>query len=222
MAKIGFIFLLYVMPTILFAQVSIGIRFAPSISYNRVNLTSDSLRNFDPTSSAVASVGIFSEMSFAERYAFLLSVNYTPRHLRYSYERLHPGATQFIEQEEFKKIQYLNLGVGLKLYTQDVFPSSRLFLSIESLIDINLHSEYDENTLEVIESSLVKEDALLNASLRIEPGVEMSLGLGTSLFVALSYTRSLANLIGKPQNLPKSTELSIKNQSIALVLGITF
>lgn len=204
------------------AQLRIGLRFEPAISYNRVRVVTDSLRDFSSVASLLPVAGLFFEFEPSERYHIVLDVAYQPRHLRYHYERLLKGQTEFVKKEEHQKLQYLTLGVGIKLLTDELFPKGRAYFMTSPHFALKLEQRPAEQEASVVEQFLVNKATFADISLRFLTGIELDIALQTAFFAGISYERSLIDMLNQEQNLPQNTDIDIKNDRIGLSVGIKF
>ena len=205
------------------AQLRIALRADPGLSYNRVTVLSDSLQNFDPVVSALASFGLVFEFEPAERYHLLLSLSYQPRRLQFAYDRIPSKETAFIKREEYHRLQYLCLGAGLKLLTDDLFPRGRLMFAIEPALAIRIYQiTAEEVNASDFEKFLVDRSTLADVFFRFATALEVDIGVQTSLFVGPFYETGLVNMFGKEKDLPRDADINIRNRRIGLTFGVKF
>ena len=220
-ASLG-VFLLIFSATQAYAQLRISLRLDPTISYNRVELVSDSISAFNAKSSFLSSLGVVFEFTPHDRYHFLLSVNYQPRHVRYNYNRRLPGRDQPVKESEFQKLQYLTLGTGLKLLTDDIFTNGRMYFTLEPTFAFKIHQNLEGESAKLLEERIVEQARFIDVMLRLVAGAEYDIGLQTALFAGIFYERGFVNMVAEGKNLTRDTKFLLRNDRIGLSLGIKF
>ena len=204
------------------AQLRIALRADPSISYNRATVLSDSLQNVEAVASALASFGLVFELEPTERYHLLLTLSYQPRHLRFNYDRIPPGETSFEKREEYYKLQYICLGLGVNLLTDDILPRTRLAFAIEPALALRIYQVSVEEIASEVDKFLVERASVADLSFRFSGVAEIDIGIQTSIFVGPFYEPGLLNMVGKEKSLPQNTDLNVRNRRIGLTAGIKF
>ena len=188
---------------------------------------SRSLRNMVPQPDFLAGVGMFLETETTERYHVVFDLSYQPRRLHYSYERevidLEEKTTSFSAEdqlEEHQKLQYMCLGVGLKLLTAEFIPNNQFYLMIKPTFALNIHQTAASQDIDAIDAFLVKNVTWCDVVMHFTLGTEIVLAPQTSLVLGGFYERGLIDMVAGTQNLPEMTDLSLKNSRIGLSLGI--
>ncbi|RZK28726.1 MAG: PorT family protein, partial [Hymenobacter sp.] len=113
-----------------FAQVEIGLKISPSISYLRPDGNSDYQFNSEGSKFSFGG-GIFMDYFFGENYAFNTGLFLTGKGGTYSYREpvFTPGGAPIITKQKLA-IQYLELPLTLKLFTNEVAPDTRIYFQV--------------------------------------------------------------------------------------------
>lgn len=204
------------------AQLRIGLRADPAISYNRPTVLSDSLQNIEGIASALVSFGLVFEIEPTERYHLLLTLSYQPRNLRFKYDRIFPGQQTFENAEEYYKLQYICLGVGINLLTDDILPRTRLAFAVEPALALKIYQISAEEKASEVSKFLVDRSSVVDIFFRFSAVAEIDIGLQTSIFLGPFYEAGLVNMVGKEKNIPLDTDLNIRNRRTGLSVGIKF
>lgn len=212
-----------------FAQVEIGLKVSPSISYLRTNSTA--INSFQSESSKFSfGGGIFMDYFFGENYAFNTGLFLTGKGGTISYLDNKPtsSSTAGPRVEQKLAIQYLELPLTIKLFTNEVAPATRVYFQVGGSLAVPVQSRingdkyytdpYDNNNQTSASSHVLPVDANLIGAL----GVEYQLGQSTKFLAGLSYHHGLVDFdryFGRTRNF---TDVNIKNSVFALDLGLKF
>ncbi|RYE91233.1 MAG: PorT family protein [Cytophagaceae bacterium] len=213
-----------------FAQVEIGLKVSPSISY---------LRTDSPSATAFASEnakfsfggGVFMDYFFGQNYAFNTGLFLTGKGGTVSYNEARSGVTgaAIITRVEQKiAMQYLELPLTVKLFTNEVAPDTRIYFqvggSLAVPVQVRLNGEkyytdpFDGNNQTKAGSHVFDIDANLIGGI----GAEYQLGQSTKLLAGLSYHHGLIDTDRYFEKTRKFDSVNIKNSVFALDLGLKF
>ena len=211
------------------AQVEIGVKISPSVSYLRAE--SPSATAFANESSKFSFGGaLIVDYFFGENYAFGTGLALTGKGGTVSYTEHNPLSSSSIGTRVNQKIatQYLELPVTLKLFTNELAPATRLYFqlggSLAAPIATRINGEkfyqdpYDNNN----ETKASEHVFALDANALLGAGVEYQLGRSTKLLAGLSYHRGLVNLDHYFEKTRGFSDVTIKNNVFALDLGMKF
>lgn len=191
------------------AQVNIGIQVSPSLSFNRVSETSDSA-NLSPTGvGGKLQAGVFSDFLIAKSYYFSTGIFFVPKRIA-----LQDNGTPSVE--EVYHLQYLQVPLMLKLFTDEVTLDTRIYFQTGVTGEVKIHEKTD---LDV--QTYLGNFRTFDASWIIGAGIEYRIGYTTTLFGGFSYRRGFINSLTKPFQ-PLNGDLSIRSDFVSLDLGVKF
>jgi len=209
--------------TVASAQVEIGLKLSPSLSYLRTD--SPSATNFQSDGSKLRlGGGVIVDYFFGENYAFSTGLLLTGKGGAISYRDDALGT----QQKREYSIQYLELPLTMKLYTNDVAPNTKLYFQVGGSANVAISAKindrkfYDDPGTSAGESKALKYVIFPDASLLGAFGVEYQVGQSTKLLAGISYHRGLVNIDRYYDNTRKYNGVTIKNNEVALDLGIKF
>ncbi len=217
-----------------FAQVEIGLKVSPSISFLRTS--SPSTTNFQGDGGKLSfGGGVFVDYFFGENYAFNTGLFLTGKGGNVAYTETavippnsgsgsgtHPTVSQKIA------IQYLEIPATLKLFTNEVAPATRVYFQVGGSVAFPVSTRingdkfytdpYNGNSQTDASDHVFAVDANLIGGL----GVEYQLGQSTKLLAGLSYHHGLVDLDRYFEKNRGFSDVSIKNSVVALDLGLKF
>ena len=213
-----------------FAQVEIGLKVSPSISYLRTDSPSGTAFSSENAKFSFGG-GVFMDYFFGENYAFNTGLFLTGKGGTVSYNETRNGiggvgVTARVEQKI--AMQYLELPLTIKLFTNEVAPDTRLYfqvggsLAVPVQVRINGDKYYtdafDNNNQTKAGSHVFDIDANLIGG----AGAEYQLGQSTKLVAGLSYHHGLIDTDRYFEKTRKFDSVNIKNSVFALDLGLKF
>ncbi|RYE89136.1 MAG: PorT family protein [Cytophagaceae bacterium] len=213
-----------------FAQVEIGLKVSPSISYLRTD--SPSATSFSSESSKFSfGGGIFMDYFFGENYAFNTGLFLTGKGGTVSYnERANGpgGGTVDFSVKQKIAIQYLELPLTLKLFTNEVAPDTRIYFQVGGSLAVPVQTRingdkyytdpFDNNNQTKAGDHVFDIDANLIGGF----GAEYQLGQSTKLLAGISYHHGLIDTDRYFEKTRKFDSVNIKNSVFALDLGLKF
>ena len=217
-----------------FAQVEIGLKVSPSITYLRTD--SPSQYGFQSDKSKLSfGGGVFMDYFFGENYAFntglfLTGKGGTISHLdQSSAVIIGPGPSPAPTRVSQKiAIQYLEIPATLKLFTNEVAPAARVYFQVGGSLAFPVSTRIDG---EKYYTDPYNGNSQTKASDYVFPvdvnliggaGVEYQLGQSTKLLAGLSYHHGLVNFDHYYKRTRGFSDVAIKNSIFALDLGMKF
>ncbi|QKG55356.1 PorT family protein [Hymenobacter sp. BRD128] len=219
-----------------FAQVEIGLKVSPSISYLRTS--SPSSTSFQSESSKFSfGGGVFLDYFFGENYAFNTGLFLTGKGGSFSYlentgttpsvpPTPSPSSTTRVTQK--LAMQYLEIPLTLKLFTNEVAPATRVYFQVGGSVGFPVSTRvngdkfytdpYNGNSQTDAFAHVFPVDAGLIGGL----GLEYQLGKSTKVLTGLSYHHGLVNLDHYFERTRGFSDVTIKNSVFALDLGLKF
>jgi len=213
-----------------FAQVEIGLKVSPSISYLRTN--SPSGTSFQSESSKLSfGGGIFMDYFFGQNYAFNTGLFLTGKGGTISYLDRNPNPVSSagsVRKEQKIAMQYLELPLTIKLFTNEVAPDTRVYfqvggsLAVPVQTRINGEKNYIDTSNSNAETSAGSHVLPIDANIIGAVGAEYQLGQSTKFLAGISYHHGLVNFDRYFEKDRGFSDVSIKNSVFSLDLGLKF
>lgn len=201
------------------AQIEIGLQVSPTISGNR--FIADDKYNFEKESNNLRlGVGVVADYFFAQNYAFSTGLLYRSKgsEISYNFDR-EDGSV--ISGKDDISLQYIELPVSLKLFTNEVAPATVLYFQVGGSLNTKVGAKVNnKNVINDIKAS--KRFNTFEADVLIGGGAEMQLSESTKVFAGLTYHRGLTNIDDYYKNLTNDKNFSLKNNSVSLDFGVKF
>ena len=214
------------------AQLKIGLRFAPTLSFTRVvDKTRDDGNQTVNYSNGSATLGFSSgvvlDYMFKTNYAVSSGIMYT----------IKRGA---VNADVYGKanwnMQMIQIPMTLKLFTNEIAPDVKLYFQLGFSPDFIITQKLKKYTPATNAQDPPPEKGpytFFDISLWFGSGVEYRVGENTILFTGITYNRGLINLMGprgafNERNAPSSPpanshdRYSVRADVVALDLGIKF
>ena len=188
-----------------FAQVKIGLQVSPSLSFNRVKDESSTLNFSSNGVGARLVAGVLVDYLWQENYYISSGLFFLPKRV---------GVKSNNGVEEVYRLQYLQVPVALKLFTNEVALDTRVYFQVGLTADFKI---LEDN---VSEQTLIDRFRTLDSSLLLSAGAEYRYGYNTILFGGFSYRRGLGNVVRREG--ATGGDLIVKNDLFSLDLGIKF
>lgn len=199
------------------AQVKLGLKLSPNLSWNRVDDPSDTLENKGVALRSGG--GVFMDFEFSDNYAFHTGVTYTTKAAGLKSTPLDTSIRV--------SLQYLEIPVAIKLFTNEIGTDMRMYFNVGTSINMNLAAKVGEDG----DKSYKNEngDAIeytkhfngLDFSAIIGTGVEMQMGGETWVFGGISYNRGLLNINNKKRGV-QTDGFQMYNEYLSVDLGLKF
>jgi hypothetical protein len=194
----------------LYSQVNIGLSVQPGILANRVSTDVDTLRIDNNGSKVKLWLGIFFDMELRKNYYFTLGLNWAPKNIRLKMVNDNGQNTLNV------KLQYLQIPLWLKLYTDEIALDKRLYFQLGPALEFKLEQSPDKSMAQFY----IDKINFWDIGLHFGTGMEFRLGENTMLSGGLFYYRGLVNAIKTDSAL--SGKIRAKNDFYALNLSIKF
>ena len=211
-----------------FAQVEIGLKLSPSITSLRTDGPSGNKFQNGDTKLSLGG-GLLVDYFFGENYAFSTGLFLTGRGGTFSYTDNSGGvAGQSFTSTQKLAIQYLELPVTVKLFTNEVAPGTRVYFQVGGALAtpvgarINGEKFYKDQGNNNEETKAFDHVFFFDANVLAGAGAEYQLGQSTKIFAGLSYHRGLVDIDRYLQKTRGFKDVAIKNSEVALDLGIKF
>ncbi|HEY4651278.1 MAG TPA: porin family protein [Pontibacter sp.] len=206
------------------AQVEIGLMVSPTISGNR--FVAEDKYNFEKESNNLRlGVGVIADYFFAQNYALSTGLIYRSKGAKISYNYTrenNDGTTTNSQGKDDIAIQYLELPVTLKLFTNEVAPQTILYFQVGGSLNTKVAAKVNDK--KVIDSNkTAKRFNIFEADVLLGAGTEFQFGESTKLFAGLTYHRGLSNIDNKYYSkLLGDKNISLKNNGVSLDFGVKF
>lgn len=213
------------------AQVEIGVKISPSVTYLRTDAAS-TYRFKDESSQLGFGGGLIVDYFFGENYAFSTGLFLTGKGGTYSYQQGYTVITPndpSVPKGDIQKLsmQYLELPLTVKLFTNEIAPATRLYFQLGGSLAVPIGSRIngekrytDPDTNE--ETTALSHVLFIDANALVGFGAEYQVGRSTKVLAGLSYHRGLINLDRYFESKRDFSDVSIKNNVFALDLGMKF
>ncbi len=190
-----------------FSQAKLGLKLSPTLQIGRLddpNLNATEMigAGFRPT------IGLVADFPIGPQYYFSTGLHYLSKRVKFK------SADQ-VEFEKNYSLQYLQIPLLIKLYTNEIAIDRRLYFQLGGNAEFMIHKKQQDQNMQGITRFLPFDFGLVFGG-----GIEQFIGVNTSVFVGFSYQRGLLNVARK--NNFTSDNLSIKNDLFSLDFGIMF
>ncbi len=199
-------------------QSKLGLKFSPAISSNRISLV-DSLNDVEPVNSAFKfSLGLIYDHELTETYYLSTGLIFVPKSVGFQVteESDQLTATSPDPATQEYRLNYLQIPISLKLFTNEVQPDTRIFFQVGLAPEIQIFSEAVEE-----DYGLIADFRGFDTTILFGGGVEYRAGINTTLFASVTYQRGLSNVI-KTETWGFQEELFIRNTLVSFDIGIKF
>jgi hypothetical protein len=207
-----------------FSQIKLGLRVAPNISFNSVN-SENNFSNVSSDGSALRfSAGPIADFFFADNYAFTTGLWYTVKRVRFS-----GTVADGTPAQSLYNLQFLQLPIGLKLFTNEVAPDVRIYFILGGTLDLKLaekHKDANNNFLyREARNSDRKAFKPIDAGILFGTGAELVMGSNTIIFGGFNYNRGLINSLGRVEDQSGNklaNDIRLTNSYFSLEVGLKF
>lgn len=200
------------------AQLKIGLRLAPQISTTRVDVSTTGITAENGGSALKFTFGPIADYFFNDNYAFSTGLWFTTKKTDYSLNN-ESFATPFSNEID---LQYIQVPLALKLFTNEVATDIRLFFQMGGTLDFKINE--DNSNSAFVDTDFTRP---FNAGVLVGFGVEYFLGESTLVFAGIDYNRGLINTQKSeveiaPGAVVKADDLTVNHDLIALAFGLKF
>lgn len=204
--------------------IEMSLRLAPNASVNVVE-GAGNYQGFTPNGTALRpSVGVSLDyFFFKDRYAFSSGLWYTIKRMGYripgSYgeTRWNPGAPV---KEGIYNLQYVQVPLTVKMFANNLFPTSRLYIQTGGVLDVKLAEKpLNESTNAYYQvahrDGTRRQFGFADAAWLLGGGIQFGLNGTNALNVGISYQRGLLD-VARPK------DLTVRNRMVSLEVGLKF
>ncbi len=219
MKKITLLLLLLIAGFTSMAQVEIGLMVSPTISSPR--FIAEDKYNFKNEGGKLGlGVGVIADYFFAQNYAFSTGLVYRSKGGELSYTSTD-GNGQSVKVQDDNSLQYVELPLSLKLFTNEVAPGTIIYFQVGG--SLNTKVSANVNDKKVIDSEKVlKRFNIFEADAILGGGAEFEMGQSTKIFTGITYHRGLSNIDDHYSKVLEDKNISIKNSGFSLDVGVKF
>lgn len=194
------------------AQLKLGLKIAPVIADNRA--TNEAQTAEKDGSTIKFSIGLIADKPFADTYLLSSGLVYLPKRVAFVDNSPVDDGGEAIKEEY--NVQYLQIPVSVKLFTNEVAPDLKVYFQVGTGLEIKVFDEAIEPQFTGVESFNP-----IDIPVILGTGVEFRAGLSTTIFGGISYQRGLVNTINQVNN-PVLEDLAVRNTVVSFDLGVKF
>ena len=177
-------------------KFKLGLRFAPGISMSRVqDLSEDNVTWSSGSAGLRFSAGLTGDFNFGRNYSFYTGIWYTVMKAGLKATVDSAGIKNAAESEI--NIQYLQVPLALKLFTNEIATDVKLYFVVGGTAGLALKEialSYKDDGKKFQKAALGKGYSIGDVGLLLGAGAEYRLGESTTLFAGISYNRGLLNV----------------------------
>ena len=230
MKKISLLFLSSFLTVCSYAQVTIGLRVAPSLCMNRVkDLDNTDGYTFDKNGSGMRfAVGPTFDFKFGDNYAFSTGAWYLSSRagLSMTSDAKNPlTGNPFLDQKDIVSLQSVQVPITFKVFTNELTTNLKLYFQLGGLATINFYEKHKETTPALVGAYQNKYD-LFDISIYMATGINYKIGESNALFAGFYYNRGLMNIMNgntEPNTEKKYKDIAKYNMDmVGLEVGVTF
>ncbi|OKL41194.1 porin family protein [Pontibacter flavimaris] len=201
------------------AQVEIGLQLSPTISGNR--FVAEDRYNFEKENNNLRlGVGVVVDYFFAQNYAFSTGLMYRGKGAEISYIDSDNNGNLFTEKDDLS-IQYIQLPLTLKLFTNEVAPGTLLYFQVGGALNTKVAAQVDNKKV-INSEKVIKRFNIFEADAILGGGVEFQMGESTKVFGGLTYHRGLTDIDDFYEKKFGDKNISVKNNGVSLDFGLKF
>jgi len=196
-----------------FSQTKLGLKFSPLFSSNKISLKSDELDISQGKMATRMSIGLIVDHPLTDTYFVSSGLIYLPK--RVSINLVEEGAGE-APQNPFESydINYLQIPLSLKLYTNEIAPDMSLFFQVGLALEFKIFEQALDEDYE-----FVSKFSFFDTAAIIGTGIEYRLGVNTLFFAGATLQKGLINIINQTE---PDYPLIIRNQIVSIDLGMKF
>lgn len=221
MKKISLAALLSLLLSTAFAQIEIGLKISPSLAGNRV--VAEQRHNMETTNARPRiGFGVVVDYFFTENYAFSTGLNYTSKGSGVIYDTTPPDMTAIVRQTDRFSLQYLELPLMMKLYTNEVATDTKVYFHLGPSLNTNIAAKVNDEKILTGGQRATKRFNIFEISAILGTGAEWQLGQTTRVFGGIAYHRGLTNIDNAYGRELNDRNISIRSDAFILDIGIKF
>lgn len=192
------------------AQVKFGLRAAPTLSFNRVDGTSDAgAASYNPNGLGLRmQIGPIVDFEFKENHYFSTGLMFATKRVGIKVKE----NTAAEERIEDYSLHYLQIPLTLKLFTEEVGLDKKIYFQVGGTLDVKTKGVGEAN-------QFIRKFNFMDATALLAVGIEYGFGIDTKLFGGIIYQRGLFNVLNESAT---NDDWTIQNDLLGLEFGITF
>ena len=188
-------------------DLRLSLKVNPAITFNRFTSETDSLSFETSEDNIRPTFGLAADLGLTESYFFSTGILYSLRNVNLTAVN---ESTSVSDIEKYQ-LEYIEIPVTLKLYTNDLGVDSKIYFQTGFMFDILVNWKGGDNSDDLIEKL-----RFFDTSFYIGTGFDKQLGVSTAVFIGVYYQRGLVNLASN------NPEFTLKNDLLGLDLGLRF
>ena len=196
-----------------FSQTKLGLKFSPLFSSHKISLKSDQLEVFQGKTATRMSIGLIVDHPFTDTYFLSSGLIYLPKRVSINLEE-EDGGTAPTNPFESYDLNYLQIPLSLKLFTNEIAPDISLFFQVGLILEFKIFDQALNEDYEFISKFNFFDTAAI-----IGTGIEYRLGINTIFFTGISLQKGLINIINRTN---PEYPLVIRNQIVSIDVGMKF
>ncbi|WP_018479900.1 porin family protein [Pontibacter roseus] len=205
------------------AQLEIGVQFSPTISGNR--FIAEDRYDFKKSNSTLRlGVGVIGDYFFSNNYAFSSGLMYRSKGAKISYKVTGQDAggnpVEGTVEDELA-VQYLEIPLTLKLFTNEVAPDVIIYFQVGGALGTKVAAQVNNEKILNGERT-AKRFNIFETSAVLGTGAEMQMGQSTKLFGGVTYHRGLSNIDKHYRNVLNDKNIAVKNNGVSIDVGVKF
>ena len=195
------------------SQTKLGLKFSPLFSSHKISLKSDQLDVFQGKTATRMSIGLIVDHPFTDTYFLSSGLIYLPKRVSINLEE-EDGGTAPTNPFESYDLNYLQIPLSLKLFTNEIAPDISLFFQVGLILEFKIFDQALNEDYEFISKFNFFDTAAI-----IGTGIEYRLGINTLFFSGISLQKGLINIINQTN---PEYPLVIRNQIVSIDIGMKF
>ena len=200
------------LPSPSLAENRLGIKIAPSISFNRVNTNPDTSSFSAPGSALRLIIGPIYDIYIKDSCFLSTGLLYTAKRASIKNDKLN------INEEH--SLQYVQLPILFKFYTGEITLDMQLYVQLGSIVEVKTEERVTQ--IHALHSPFLKKFTPFDVAAFLGLGVEYSINSRTNIFVGVSYQRGLANTIKEQASEQGAQKVFLKNDFVSVDIGARF
>ena len=201
------------------AQIEIGVQVSPTIASNRF-IADDKYHMEKESNKLRFGVGVVADYFFSQNYAFSTGLMYRSKgsEIQYNYTS---GDGSVIAGKDDIDVQYLELPVSLKLFTNEVAPEVVMYFQVGGSLNTKVAAKVNDKKI-IDGERTAKRFNIFETDALIGAGAEMTLGQSTKVFGGLTYHRGLTNIDNYYKKKLGDKNIAVKNNGVSIDVGVKF
>ncbi len=233
MKKTLFFLIVGLLPIVGYSQFKLGVKLDPNVSLSRLEYTneSDIFANIQSVGDAKAklNLSLFADIPIMNNIDLEIGLGWGNNNISFEVDYLADDSLSVFNVQNLQfALQYLNVPVGLKLYTNDISNKMRIYVQVGTKLGFRLDEK--QNDIDNYQLQLVGNKEFtkkFDSSLRLGLGTELKIGASNVAFAGLEYERGLVNVVSKEYlaidgALLDKSNFAAYNDQIKLVVGFKF